>query len=99
MGPDDFAGPVDLDAAVLAAAPDAVRRRALLAAARAAGCSPGSLTRAHALALDGLLSAGRGGVVHLPDGVVAALDCGRLRCAAPPSSGPTGEHLSSTEVE
>ena len=113
-GPDDAAaGPHDaggagpdetedagLDVAVLAAAPDAVRRRALLAAARDAGCTPGSLTRAHALALDGLVAAGRTrGVVHLPDGVVAALDCGRLRCAAPPSSGPTGEHLSSTEVE
>jgi tRNA(Ile)-lysidine synthase len=96
----DRAGDAGLDVAVLAAAPDAVRRRALLAAARDAGCAPGSLTRAHALALDGLLAAGRTrGVVHLPDGVVAALDCGRLRCAAPPSSGPIGEHLSSTEVE
>jgi len=85
---------------VLAAAPAAVRRRALLAAARASGCRPGSLTRAHALALDGLVSEGRArGAVSLPDGVVAVLDCGRLRCAAPPSSGPIGEHLSSTEVE
>jgi tRNA(Ile)-lysidine synthase len=77
-----------LDVAVLAGAPDAVRRRALLAAARAAGCRPGSLTRAHALALDALVTGGRTrGTVRLPDGVVAVLDCGRLRCAAPPSSG------------
>jgi tRNA(Ile)-lysidine synthase len=77
-----------LDVGVLAGAPAAVRRRALLAAARAAGCRPGSLTRAHALALDGLVTGGRTrGTVRLPDGVVALLDCGRLRCAAPPSSG------------
>jgi tRNA(Ile)-lysidine synthase len=77
-----------LDVAVLAGAPAAVRRRALLAAARAAGCRPGSLSRAHALALDGLVTGGRTrGTVRLPDGVVALLDCGRLRCAAPPSSG------------
>jgi tRNA(Ile)-lysidine synthase len=80
---------VDLDVAVLAAAPDAVRRRALLAAARAAGCRPGTLTRAHALAVDALLAPGRtSGAVDLPDGVVATRDCGRLRCAAPPSSRP-----------
>jgi tRNA(Ile)-lysidine synthase len=83
------AGEAGLDTAVLAAAPAAVRRRALLAAAQDAGCRPGSLTRTHALALDGLLAPDRPrGPVHLPDGVVATVDCGRLRWAAPTSSGP-----------
>jgi tRNA(Ile)-lysidine synthase len=84
----DPAATGDLDVTVVTAAPVAVRRRALLAAARAAGCRPGSLTRAHALALDELAGGPRvRGTVHLPDGVVATRDCGRLRCAAPLSSG------------
>jgi tRNA(Ile)-lysidine synthase len=72
------------DVAVLAAAPDAVRRRALLAAARSAG-SPGSaLGSRHVLALDGLVVGrpGRGGV-HLPGGLVAVRRCGTLSLAAP----------------
>jgi tRNA(Ile)-lysidine synthase len=71
-----------LDVAVLLSAPVAVRRRALLAAARAAGCPPGGLTRAHALALDGLLVAAEGAQAHLPAGVIASRMCGRLQLAA-----------------
>jgi tRNA(Ile)-lysidine synthase len=72
-----------LDPDVLTAAPAAVRRRALLAAARLAGCPPGTLTRAHALALDGLLGAGEGAQAHLPSGVIARRICGRLQLNAP----------------
>ena len=65
-------GSGELSCKVLAAAPDAVRRRALLAAARAAGAAAGSLSRRHALALDALVTRPRGqGPVHLPGGVVA----------------------------
>jgi len=68
-----------LDTAVLATAPDAVRRRALLAAARAAGSPAGSLGRAHVLALDALVTRWRGqGPVHLPGGVSVLRSCGRL---------------------
>ena len=76
------------DAAVLAEAPDAVRRRALLAIARAAGAPAGALSSRHVLALDGLVLGGgrrRGalhGPVHLPGGVVARYGCGRLSLAA-----------------
>jgi len=68
-----------LDCVVLAAAPDAVRRRALLAAARAAGASPGALSRRHALAIDALVVRWHGqGGVHLPGGVTARRGCGTL---------------------
>jgi tRNA(Ile)-lysidine synthase len=81
------------DLAVLAAAPDAVRRRALLAAARDAG-SPGSaLGSRHVLALDALVvghsgdsgrsgRSGQHGGVHLPGGLVAVRRCGTLSIAA-----------------
>jgi tRNA(Ile)-lysidine synthase len=76
------------DAAVLRAAPDAVRRRALLAAARAAGSPAGSLGSRHVLALDGLVVRQPGASrphagVHLPGGLVAVLRCGTLSIAAP----------------
>ncbi|GIG23051.1 tRNA(Ile)-lysidine synthase [Cellulomonas chitinilytica] len=48
-------GLVGLDCATLAAAPDAVRRRALRAAALTAGCPGGALHRTHVLALDALV--------------------------------------------
>jgi tRNA(Ile)-lysidine synthase len=68
-----------LSCEVLAAAPDAVRRRALLAAAGSAGAAAGSLSRRHALALDALVVRPRGqGPVHLPGGVVAGRGCGTL---------------------
>jgi tRNA(Ile)-lysidine synthase len=52
--------PDGLDVAVLAAAPTAIRRRALLVAARAAGCPPGALSRRHAVAVDALITSWRG---------------------------------------
>lgn len=71
-----------LDVAVLAAAPDAVRRRALLQAVRAAGAPAGALGRRHVLAVDALCTAWRGqGPAHLPGGVVARRECGRLLLA------------------
>jgi len=74
---------VALDVAVLAAAPDAVRRRALLAAARAVGSPPGSLGRRHAVAMDALVTRWRGqGPVQLPR-AVARRNCGTLLVAAP----------------
>jgi tRNA(Ile)-lysidine synthetase-like protein len=61
----------DLDAATLAAAPNAIRRRSLLAAARSAGSPPGALGHRHALALDHLLNAQPGAGADLPGGVRA----------------------------
>jgi hypothetical protein len=79
-GPPD--GAVALDVAVLAAAPDAVRRRALLAAARRAGSPAGALGRRHVLALDALVVAWRGqGEAHLPGRVTGRRVCGRLLLA------------------
>lgn len=80
-----------LDAAVLVAAPAALRRRALRAAAVDAGAPAGELTREHVLALDALVVAWRGqGPVPLPGRVGALRTCGRLRFApAPP---PPGGH-------
>jgi len=78
-------GEVRLDVAVLAAAPDAVRRRALLTAARRAGCPAGALGRRHVLALDALVVGWRGqGAAHLPGRVVGRRDCGRLLLAPGP---------------
>ncbi len=87
-GPDgptgpDLTGPdLGLDAAILAAAPAALRRRALLAAARSAGCPAGALGRSHALALDRLLAAEPGAGVDLPGSVLARL------VVEPPGQGP-----------
>jgi hypothetical protein len=65
--------------AVLVQAPDAVRRRALLALLRDAGCPAGALSRRHVLAVDALVTDWRGqGPVHLPGGVEATRACGRL---------------------
>jgi tRNA(Ile)-lysidine synthase len=76
------------DLAVLAAAPDAVRRRALLAAARNAGSPGAALGSRHVLALERLVVGGPGrsgryGDVHLPGGLVAVRRCGTLSIAAP----------------
>lgn len=72
-------GAVELDVAVLAAAPDAVRRRALLLAARLAGSPSGSLGRVHVLAIDALITRWHGqGPPDLPGGVRALRACGRL---------------------
>lgn len=70
-----------LDVAVLAAAPDAVRRRALRAVLLAAGVPGGSLARAHVLAVDALVTDWHGqGEVGLP-GAHVARRCGRLTVA------------------
>ncbi|GEA88105.1 tRNA lysidine(34) synthetase TilS [Cellulomonas cellasea] len=75
------AGPgVVLDVTTLARALPAVRRRALRQAAARAGSPPGSLTRAHVLAVDALVTAWHGqGPADLPGPVVASRACGRLR--------------------
>lgn len=80
--PGPHAAPLALDVAVLAAAPDAVRRRALLVAARRAGSPAGALGRRHVLALDALVVAWRGqGEAHLPGHVTGRRVCGRLLLA------------------
>ncbi|HEY0119152.1 MAG TPA: tRNA lysidine(34) synthetase TilS [Cellulomonas sp.] len=72
------------DVAVLAAAPDGVRRAALRAAAVAAGATPGSLGRVHVLALDSLVVDWRGqGPVPLPGGIEGVRRCGRLFLQVP----------------
>ncbi len=62
----------ELDVRTVAAASVAVRRRALLMAARTAGCPAGSLSHRHAVALDSLVTAGAG-AADLPGGVLARL--------------------------
>lgn len=86
------AGVVLLDAAVLAAAPAALRHRALRSAAVRAGAPAGSVTRAHVAAVAALVTHWRGqGPVHLPGRVAASRACGRLALrAAPPSADPGG---------
>lgn len=77
------------DAAVLAAAPDGLRRGALHRAAVAAGAPAGSLTRAHVLALDALLVDWHGqGPVALPGGTAGVRRYGRLFLPARESEGP-----------
>ena len=87
----DRAGPqpVQLEVSTLAAAPAAVRRRALLHAVRLAGSAAGRVSRTHILALDALVIDWHGqGPVQLPGRVFAERACGRLaldrlRCADP----------------
>jgi tRNA(Ile)-lysidine synthase len=70
---------VVLDPDLLAAAPPALRRRALRAAALAVGCPAGTTTAAHVDALDALVVRWRGqGPVHLPGDARALRACGRL---------------------
>ncbi len=77
-------GGAGLDAAVLAAAPAALRTRALRRAAVEAGSPPGDLTRAHVMALAGLVEHWRGqGPLHLPGPVWASRTCGRLALWTP----------------
>jgi len=65
-------------------APPAIRRRALMAAARQAGAGP--LTQAHALALDRLVTGARGAQAHLPSGVIAEERYGRLLFVRSPAA-------------
>ena len=82
-------GALELDVDTLATAPAAIRRRALLAAARRAGSPAGALGRRHVLALDALVMAWRGqGAVRLPGGVSGRRAYGRLVLAPP--AGPAG---------
>ncbi|MFE7406325.1 tRNA lysidine(34) synthetase TilS [Isoptericola sp. NPDC057559] len=77
--PDDRPAGVALDADALAAAPAALRRRALRSAALAVGCAPGATTARHVDALDALVVSWRGqGAVHLPGDARALRACGRL---------------------
>jgi tRNA(Ile)-lysidine synthetase-like protein len=76
-------GGVRLEVAALAPAPDAVRRRAVLAALREAGCPAAALSRRHVLAVDALIVAWHGqGRVDLPGGVGARRACGRLELSS-----------------
>ncbi|ACZ31995.1 tRNA(Ile)-lysidine synthetase [Xylanimonas cellulosilytica DSM 15894] len=70
---------VRLDVGVLAAAPAAVRRRALRAAALAVGAPPGATGAKHVDALDALVVGWHGqGAVGLPSGASARRACGTL---------------------
>ncbi len=84
------AGPGDgWDVGVLSAAVPGIRRAALHAVALSAGCPAGSVARRHVLALDALLVDWHGqGPVHLPGGVEAVRECGRLVLAEPRAAGP-----------
>ncbi|WP_445263254.1 tRNA lysidine(34) synthetase TilS [Pseudokineococcus sp. 5B2Z-1] len=83
--PSAGAASVALDADVLAAAPAALRRRALRAAAVRAGAPAGDVSAAHAAALDALVTAWRGqGPVRLPGAVEGRRACGRLLLAPAP---------------
>ena len=67
-----------LAVAPLAAAPTAVRRRALRAALLAWGCPAGALASSHVRAVDALVTAWTGqGPAHVP-GLVVTRRCGRL---------------------
>lgn len=71
-----------LEVGLLAAAPRAVRHRALRAAAVAAGSPAGAVTRDRVLQCDALVTDWHGqGPVHLPGGVLATRACGRLTIA------------------
>ncbi len=75
---------VELDAGVLAAAPAALRTRALRRAALEAGCPAGDLAREHVLAVQALVVAWRGqGPLHLPGRVEASRACGRVALWTP----------------
>lgn len=75
-------GSSTLDAVALAGFPAAVRRRVLRAEALQKGVPGGDLRASHLTDLDALVSHWRGqGPVHLPGGVRAVRDCGRLQLA------------------
>jgi tRNA(Ile)-lysidine synthase len=83
---DDAGGPA-LDAGILAAAPAAVRRRVLRAEALDRGVAGGALRASHLADIDALVTSWRGqGPVHLPGGVRAVRDCGRLKLAPHPAA-------------
>ncbi len=76
-----------LDAEILATAPAAVRRRVLRAEALERGVPGGDLRASHLADVDALVTRWRGqGPVHLPGGVRAERDCGRLQLAPHPAA-------------
>ena len=76
----DADGSTALDVAGLAGVPAAVRRRVLRAEALQKGVPGGDLRASHLADLDALVSQWHGqGPVHLPGGVRAVRDCGRLQ--------------------
>jgi tRNA(Ile)-lysidine synthase len=85
---------LELDVEPLAAAHPALRDRALLRAAQAAGADPSALAAAHIQALAALAADWRGqGALHLPGGVRAAREYGKLvfrACANPIHQATTG---------
>lgn len=86
---DDGAADEGWDAAVLAAAPTAVRRRALRRLLTRAGVPAGSLHRSHVLAVDALVVDWRGqGPVDVPGGRRIVRTCGRLAVAPRDDHGP-----------
>ncbi|WP_166850719.1 tRNA lysidine(34) synthetase TilS [Isoptericola sp. BMS4] len=87
-------GELVLDAGVLAAAHPALRRRALRAAALAAGCPAGATTARHVDALDALVVSWRGqGPVHLPGDARARRACGSLFLHPPLTAAGTPQHF------
>ena len=73
---------VELDIVALAAAPDALRWRALRVAAIRAGAPPGALSSRHVWELDRLVTGWHGqGPLDLPGHVTAVRACGRLSMA------------------
>ncbi|QAY69194.1 tRNA lysidine(34) synthetase TilS [Xylanimonas protaetiae] len=89
-----------LDVAVLAAAPAAVRRRALRAAAIAVGAPAGATSSRHVAALDALVVAWRGqGDASLPSGAIARRAYGTLVLLSGPAGAPTTEIPDQTPEE
>ncbi|WP_425955974.1 tRNA lysidine(34) synthetase TilS [Xylanimonas sp. McL0601] len=89
-----------LDVEVLAAAPDAVRRRALRAAAVAVGAPAGATGSRHVDALDALVVGWSGqGAAGLPSGASAQRACGRLFLHPGPAGAPRTENLAATPQE
>lgn len=78
----DADGSAALDIEVLAGVPAAVRRRVLRAEALESGVPGGDLRASHLADADALVTRWKGqGPVHLPGGVRATRDCGRLQLA------------------
>lgn len=78
----DADGSAALDVEVLSGVPAAVRRRVLRAEALAVGVPGGDLRASHLADADALVTRWKGqGAVHLPGGVRATRDCGRLQLA------------------
>ena len=70
------------DQVTLAAVPVAVRRRVLRVESLESGVPGGDLRASHLADIDALVTRWKGqGAVHLPGGVRATRDCGRLQLA------------------